>query len=82
MADINETGADVNKSEDNPQRKKSDVRENGENDDDDDVVMDNEKSPRHNQDGVPGGLVNGSKSPLIPKKTHKSTRNGYYRECE
>ncbi|XP_072743392.1 uncharacterized protein Tau isoform X2 [Anoplolepis gracilipes] len=68
MADINETGADVNKSEDNPQRKKSDVRENGENDDDDDVVMDNEKSPRHNQDGVPGGLVNGSKSPLIPKK--------------
>ncbi|XP_029661723.1 microtubule-associated protein tau isoform X2 [Formica exsecta] len=66
MADINETNVD--KPESYLQRKKSDVHENGENDDDDDVVMDNEKSLRHNQDGVPEGLVNGSKSPSIPTK--------------
>ncbi|XP_070172154.1 mucin-2 isoform X2 [Polyergus mexicanus] len=66
MADINEINVD--KPESYLQRKKSDVHENGENDDDDDVVMDNEKLPRHNQDDIPEGLVNGSKSPLIPTK--------------
>ncbi|KAL6434061.1 hypothetical protein ACFW04_005900 [Cataglyphis niger] len=67
MADINES-VDFDKPEGYLQRKKSDVRENGENDDDDDVVMDNEKSPRHNQNVIPEGLVNGSKSPLIATK--------------
>ncbi|XP_029173762.1 microtubule-associated protein tau isoform X2 [Nylanderia fulva] len=65
MADINETNVD--KPEDHVQKKRSDVRENGENDDDDDVVMDSEKSPRHHQD-VSEGLTNGSKSPLVPKQ--------------
>lgn len=67
MADINES-VDVDKPEGYLQRKKSDVRENGENDDDDDVVMDNEKSPQRARDSIPEGLVNGSKSPLTPKK--------------
>lgn len=68
MADINETIPNVDKPEGYLQRKRSDVRENGENDDDDDVVMDNEKSTRDNQDGVSEGLINGSKSPLIPRQ--------------
>lgn len=72
MADINETGAD--KPEGYLQRKKSDVRENGENDDDDDVVMDNKKSPRHNGDGTPEGLVNGSKSPSTPRKVDDASK--------
>jgi len=62
MADINES----DKPEGYLQRKKSDVRENGENDDDDDVVMDREKSPRHNN--AAEELVNGSKSPLVPRR--------------
>lgn len=68
MADINETGANLNKPESYLQRK------NGENDDDDDVVMDNKKSPRHNGDGVPEGLVNGSKSPSTPRKVDDASR--------
>lgn len=72
MADINETGAD--KPEGYPQRKKSDVRENGENDDDDDVVIDNKKSLRHNGDGAPEGLVNGAKSPSTPRKLDDTSR--------
>ncbi|XP_011640112.1 serine/arginine repetitive matrix protein 2 isoform X3 [Pogonomyrmex barbatus] len=64
MADINETNLD--KPEGYLQRK------NDENDDDDDVVMDNEKSPRHNGEDAPEGLVNGSKSPLTPRKVDDS----------
>lgn len=73
MADINESRADPNKPEGFLQRKN--VREN---DDDDDVVMDNKKSPRHNGDGVPEGLVNGSKFPLTSRKVDDagSTRPG------
>ncbi|XP_018401423.1 PREDICTED: microtubule-associated protein tau-like [Cyphomyrmex costatus] len=72
MADINETGAD--KPEGYLQRKKSDVRENGENDDDDDVVMDNNKSPRLYGNGTSEELMNGSKSPLIPRKLEDVSR--------
>lgn len=72
MADINETSVNLNKPENYLQRKN--VRDNGENDDDDDVVMDNKKSPRHNGDGVPEGLVNGSKSPSIPRKVDDVSR--------
>ncbi|KAL0104466.1 hypothetical protein PUN28_017296 [Cardiocondyla obscurior] len=64
MTDINETGAD--KAEGYLQKKRPDGRENGDNDDDDDVVMDNGKSPRHN--GDPEGLVNGSKLPSTSKR--------------
>ncbi|XP_071635621.1 uncharacterized protein Tau isoform X2 [Temnothorax longispinosus] len=75
MADINETpGAGLDKPEGYLQRKKSDVRENGENDDDDDVVMDNKKSPRHIGDGTPEGLVNGSKSPSTPRRVDDASR--------
>ncbi|XP_011346084.2 microtubule-associated protein tau isoform X2 [Ooceraea biroi] len=71
MADINESSAVVDKPEHYLGRKKSDVREDGD-DDDDDVVMDREKSPQHN--GAPDGLVNGSKSPLTPRKLDDASK--------
>lgn len=70
MADINEITVD--KPEGYLQRKKSDIRENGENDDDDDVVMDSEKSSRHN--GTADGLMNGSKSPSTPRRLDDTSR--------
>ncbi|XP_014469164.1 PREDICTED: serine/arginine repetitive matrix protein 2 [Dinoponera quadriceps] len=69
MADINETTGGDDKPEAYLQGKKLDVRENVENDDDDDVVMDNQKSPRHDANSIsPEVLVNGSKSPSTPRK--------------
>ncbi|XP_025163520.1 microtubule-associated protein tau isoform X2 [Harpegnathos saltator] len=77
MADVNEGSGDVAKlAEGYPQKKKPEARENGENDDDDDddVVMDSEKSPRHDANGLPTeALLNGSKStPSTPRK-HEDT---------
>lgn len=67
MADISEIGAD--KPEGClPRGKGAEGRESSDNskDDDDDVVMDNGKSPRHWRSGE--GLANGSKSPLTSQR--------------
>lgn len=74
MEDINESNANINKPEGYLRTKRSDVRQNSENDDDDDVVMDSEKSPRHDAIGAPDGLMNGSKSPLTPKRHDDASR--------
>lgn len=76
MADINESSANVDKPEAYLGRKRPDVREDGENDDDDDddVVMDKDKSPRHNGDGVSDRLANGSKSPITPRKPDDASK--------